>query len=150
MLKKISLAAAMAVLVCGAAAAADGGRDPLAGSPVYSDPVFQDYVETAGGYLNPSRALKPSPAFRDAVAPSCAGARVLVSVTPGTRDMRRLLRDLGAAGFNFTGERTTRSRRGMRTRLLGWAGPSALEAIRKVPGVAAVRAGLRPAAKGAR
>jgi len=142
MFKKIFLAAA-AVLVLGLEARAGGGArpDPLAGSPVYSDPVFQDYIETAYGYLSPAGRLKPAPVFRDAVASTAAAASVRVSVNPGKRSIPELLKELSAAGFVFSGERTSYSRGGRKTSLLGFASPEALAAIRRVPGVAGIRVG---------
>ena len=44
--------------------------DPrLAGSPLYSDPVYQDFVETSYGYLNPNNIIKVRGDFRDALSP---------------------------------------------------------------------------------
>lgn len=146
-MKKLILAAVLAM--CGSLSyAGEVFPASLAGSPVYSDPVFQDYLETAGGYLSSSACFKPSQLFRDAPAsPSGRGVRVFVSITPATADLRGLLKELAAAGFEFAGERTSHTRRGTRTRLIGWASPASLDAIRAVPGVARVRVGAKKAAK---
>lgn len=140
-MKKIILAAVLAA-ACGTFSfAGEAYPASLAGSPVFSDPVFQDYMETAGGYLDPS-GRPPVRLFRDAPAsPSGRGARVFVTVTPSTGDLSGLLEELSAAGFEFAGERTSHSRRGARIRLLGWASPDSLDAIRGVPGVARLRVG---------
>lgn len=65
-IKLISFAAALAA---GAAFAAspEAPRDPLAGDGnAFSDPVFQDFVETADGYLNPKNAAGLRGDYRDA------------------------------------------------------------------------------------
>ena len=145
-MKELILAAVLAAVCGGLSFAAEGYPAQLAGSPVYSDPVFQDYMETAGGYLSSSAAFKPSAMFRDAVAsPSGRGVRFFVTITPAARDLRGLLKELTAAGFEFTGERTSHSRRGKRTRLLGWASAASLDAIRSTPGVAGVKVGAKKA-----
>jgi hypothetical protein len=141
MLKKIFLAVMAGGLLAQARPA--GGAEPapaaLAGSPVYSDPGFQDYVETAYGYLNPAARLKPVPAFRDAPVSPCAAGCLRLSVTPGGRELDALLKDLAAAGFVFSGERVSHSASGRKLRLLGRARPESLGAIRRVRGAAAVR-----------
>lgn len=141
-MKKIILAAVLAA-VCGTFSfAGEAYPAALAGSPVFSDPVFQDYMETAGGYLSPAGGLKPVQLFRDAPAsPSGRDVRVFLTVTPSTGDMDGLLEELASAGFEFAGERTSYGRRGAQVRLLGWASSADLEAIRGVPGVARVRVG---------
>jgi hypothetical protein len=141
MMKKIFLAAVAAVSLAQAAPAGGAENAPaaLAGSPVYSDPGFQDYVETAYGYLNPAARLKPAPVLRDAPASPCAAGCVRVSVTPAARELDGLLRDLAAAGFVFSWERTAHSASGSKLRLLGKARPESLGAIRRVRGAAAVR-----------
>lgn len=145
-MKKIFLAAVLAA-ACGTLSfAGEAFPAALAGSPVFSDPVFQDYMETAGGYLDPAGKIKPAQLFRDAPAsPSFRGVRVFLAISVSTGDLRGLLRELTAAGFEFSGERTSYGRRGPRTRLLGWAGPAALDAIRATPGVARVRVGAKKA-----
>lgn len=145
-MKKIFLAAVLAA-VCGTLSfAAEAFPASLAGSPVFSDPVFQDYMETAGGYLDPAGRLKPAQLFRDAPAsPSARGVRIFVTISVSTGDLRGLLRELTAAGFEFSGERTSYGKRGKRTRLLGWVGPGSLDAVRGVPGVARVRVGAKKA-----
>lgn len=141
MMKKIFLAVMAGAMLAQARPA--GGAEPvpaaLAGSPVYSDPGFQDYVETAYGYLNPAARLKPAPALRDAPASPCAAGCVRVSVTPAAVEMTELLRNLSAAGFVFAGERVSYSASGRKVRLLGKARPADLGAIRRVRGAAAVR-----------
>lgn len=147
MLKQTVLAFLISA-ACGAAYGGEARPAALAGSPVYSDAAFQDYVETAFGYLNPSRAPRRLPAFRDAAAaPAQAGGRVFVAVRPSTRDLAGLLRKLGPAGFTLAGERTSYRAAGKRTVLLGWAEAGALKAIRGIAGVAAVSKvkGVRPA-----
>ena len=157
-MKKLILAAvAGAVLAAASAAQANTAFDArLAGSAVYSDPAFQDFVETSQGYLNPRYAPQAVPAFRDAVAaPASAApvktpAYVFVSILPGTTDYSRLVADLsGTAGFVLKGERTSYTGGSRKTRILGWVKSSLLEAARNTPGVASVRVlkGARPAAR---
>ncbi|MDO8806736.1 MAG: hypothetical protein Q7R35_20180 [Elusimicrobiota bacterium] len=70
MLKKILFAVSFG-FSCGgnAAALGDMAYDPrLAGSAVYSDPGFQDFIETSYGYLNPLNKPPYTVNFRDAVA----------------------------------------------------------------------------------
>lgn len=147
-------------MACGAAAPAQENRafDPrLAGSPVYSDPGFQDYIETSYGYLNPRNRARVRTDFRDAVAspearkPRGAAARpvkyVFVSILPKARDYSALLGELSASsGFIFSGERTVYARNSRKTRLLGWVRADRLAAVRANPGVAGVRQ-VRPARK---
>lgn len=127
--------AVSAILVCGSCVLS--GAAPavnLAGSSVYSDPVFQDYVETADGYLNPSR--RPA-AYRDAVisAPA-AKSHVFVSILPKARDYRKLVLDLTAkAGFRLTGESVSQEGRARRVRILGWVRADSLEQLSENPGV---------------
>ncbi|MDA8244901.1 MAG: hypothetical protein M0025_12390 [Elusimicrobia bacterium] len=138
---KKAILAAILVLACGFGAEA---ADRLAGSPVYSDPAFQDFVETSYGYLNPAN----SPArFRDsvasrsssAVAEAGRGGYVFVAVLPGQADRRELLERLRAsAGFVFRGERVSGKGKARSVRLLGWVRSGELAALRAVPGVARV------------
>jgi len=74
MLKKIFLAVTFSFLCGGSASALEGKAfDPrLAGSAVYSDPGFQDFIETAYGYLNPLNRLPVAVNYRDAVASPAA------------------------------------------------------------------------------
>lgn len=152
-MKKLILAAvAVAVLAVAAAAQAPAFDARLAGSPVYSDPAFQDFVETSQGYLNRRYAPQAAPAFRDAVAAPAAAAAakkavyVFVSILPRTTDYSSLVSDLsGSAGFVLKGERTAYSKGFRQTRLLGWVKAASLEAVRANPGVAGVYVG-----KGAR
>jgi len=141
MLKKIFLAVMAGAVLAQAVAAAGAEPAPaaLAGSPVYSDPGFQDYVETAYGYLNPAARLKPAPVLRDAPASPCAAGCVRVSVTPAARELSALLKDLAAAGFVFSGESVSYSAAGRKVRLMGKARPESLPAIRGVRGAAAVK-----------
>lgn len=76
MLKKIFLAATFTFLCSGSASAlGDKTYDPrLAGSAAYSDPGFQDFIETAYGYLNPLRQPPAAVNYRDAVASPAAAA----------------------------------------------------------------------------
>ena len=137
-MKKIFLAAVLAA-VCGSFSyGGQSSPDALAGSPLYSDPVFQDYIETAYGYLNPANRFLPAPVYRDAVA-SPAQASVFLIITPAKGGAAGLLERLSAAGFLFAGERTSYAGGGKVTRLLGRASPGSVEAIRKVEGVAGVR-----------
>jgi hypothetical protein len=150
-MKKIFLAVlAAAVLGVASEARASGAFDArLAGSPVYSDLAFQDFVETAYGYLNPRHAPQPAPAYRDAVAASPAVASqkggpgyIFVSILPSTTDYSSLLSELsGAAGFILKGERTSYSKGFRQTRILGWVKTVSLQAVRANPGVAAVYVG---------
>ena len=78
MLKKLFFAVSFGFL-CGGNAPAQGtaGADTrLAGAAVYSDPGFQDFIETAYGYLNPRHKLLPAGNFRDAPASPAAAAPV--------------------------------------------------------------------------
>ncbi len=145
-MKKIFLAVMIAAACGSFSYGGESSPDALAGSPLYSDPVFQDYIETAYGYLNPANRFLPAPVYRDAVA-SPAEASVFLIITPARGDMAGLLERLSAAGFSFAGERTSYSRGSKITRLLGRASPGAVEAIRKVEGVAGVRLGGKKARK---
>ena len=59
--------------VPGSAQTAAEGKDPLAGGePFFSDPAFQDFLETSYGYLNPENTPKPRDDFRDALGPVAA------------------------------------------------------------------------------
>ena len=64
-----------------AAQAPVAARDPLAGDETgFSDPVFQDYMETSDGYLNSKNTPKLSNDFRD--APSSLSAPTLKAPFP--------------------------------------------------------------------
>lgn len=147
---KKSILAVIAVLGLAGAAAAQGvpSFDPrLAGSAVYSDPAFQDFVETAYGYKNP-RNMPARPAdLRDAVASPAVPAvkdLVFVSILPSTTEYAGLLSELSrSAGFVFKGERTRYANGYRQTRLLGWVRASSLKALRANPGIAAVRVGSK-------
>lgn len=150
MSRKILLAALLSL--CGGvnapaqlpAAAAGTG---LGGLAVYSDPGFQEFIETSYGYLSPRHSPRPSGRLRDAVAAprkaAAAGAReeayVFVSILPATRDHAGLLRQLAASsGFVLSGERTIYIKGAKETRLVGRARASGLAAIRANSGVAGV------------
>ncbi|HAF94496.1 MAG: hypothetical protein A2X34_06430 [Elusimicrobia bacterium GWC2_51_8] len=52
------------------AAQENPGYDPrLIGSSPYTDPAYQDFIETSYGYLNPNNAIKARGGFRDALSP---------------------------------------------------------------------------------
>lgn len=146
-MKKLILAAVAGAVLAGAVPAqANTAFDArLAGSAVYSDPAFQDFVETSQGYLNPRYAPQAVPAFRDALAaPASAApvktpAYVFVSILPKTTDYASLVSDLsGTAGFVLKGERTVYSKGFRQTRIMGWVKAVSLEAVRANPGVAGV------------
>lgn len=153
-MKKMILAV-LAAAVLGPVAEArvnSGFNAGLAGCPVFSDPAFQDFVETSQGYLNPRYAPQAAPAFRDAVAAPAAAAPakkaryIFVSILPRTTDYSSLVSDLsGSAGFVLKGERTAYAKGVSQTRILGWVKAASLEAVRANPGVAGVSVG-----KGAR
>ncbi|MEI7527581.1 MAG: hypothetical protein WCK76_01450 [Elusimicrobiota bacterium] len=72
---KKTMFAVLLGLLCGASApaqetAADEAK--LAGSAVYSDPGFQDFIETSYGYLNPRHNAPLTRGLRDAVAAPAA------------------------------------------------------------------------------
>lgn len=150
-MKKIFLAVlAAAVLGIASEASASGvAGSQLAGSRVYSDLAFQDFVETAHGYLNPRYTPQPAPAYRDAVsaAPAAAAEKgrtgyIFISILPSTTDYSSLLSELaGSAGFILKGERTSYSKGFRQTRILGWVKTVSLQAVRANPGVAAVLIG---------
>ncbi|OIO03808.1 MAG: hypothetical protein COX65_05250 [Elusimicrobia bacterium CG_4_10_14_0_2_um_filter_56_8] len=162
MIRTILFSAAFG-LVCGASSAAQ--EEPsfdarLAGSPVYSDPGFQEYIETAYGYLNPENISGVPADLRDAVASPPAGAGktlsgdaeeyVFVSILPKTTDYTLLLGEIHvSAGFVLTGERTAHSNCAKKTRIIGWAKAAGLASIRRDPGVAGVRVERPGASKAA-
>lgn len=132
----------------------------LAGSAAYSDPGFQDFIETSYGYLNPSSPMRQGRDFRDAPsfkgtaaasAPKPAAAKpessaaakyVFVSIAPKARNYASLLEDISAsAGFIFYGERLSRSKTANKVRIVGWARADRLTALHDHPGVAGVRVG---------
>ncbi|MDA8132484.1 MAG: hypothetical protein M0011_13355 [Elusimicrobia bacterium] len=138
---KKAILAAVLVLTCGFGAEA---ADVLAGSPVYSDPVFQDFVETSYGYMN--QANNPV-RFRDSVASRSSstvaeagrGGYVFVVILPGRSDYSELLERLRvSAGFVFKGERVSRKGKTRTVRLLGWVRAGELDALNAVPGVVRV------------
>lgn len=141
----------LAVLVLAALArpaAAEGWPAALAGSPVYSDQAFQDFVETAYGYKGPAGDALRAPAYRDAVAAPAApaapaGAYVYVSILPRLAGGAALAAELErSAGFILTGRRCLVSGGIRRVRLQGWVKAGAVEALRANPGVAGLRVGF--------
>lgn len=143
-MKKIFLAVMIAAACGSFSYSGENSPEALAGSPLYSDPVFQDYIETAYGYLNPANRFLPAPVYRDAVA-SPAEASVFLIITPAKGDAAGLLERLSAAGFSLAGERISYAGGSKTIRLLGRASPASVEAIRKVEGVAGVRIGGKKA-----
>lgn len=135
-MKKLILAVS-AILVCGTCAIAGATSTiKLTGSSVYSDPVFQDYVETADGYLNPAR--RPAAKYRDSVISSTSSKKgyVFVSILPKAKDYSSLVRQLGSsAGFRLTGERISLEGRLKRVRIVGWVRADSLEQLSENPGV---------------
>lgn len=88
MLKEIFLAVTFG-FICGGSASALGDKpyDPrLAGSAVYSDPGFQDFIETTYGYLNPRYKTLFTVDFRDAVASPAAAPKKAVRAGAKTRN----------------------------------------------------------------
>jgi|GEM_PF-2199400 len=151
MFRKILFAVSFG-LALGAEASAQGpsSRDPLAGSPVYSDPGFQEFVETTYGYLNPNNKDRAVTTYRDAVASPApaprkaararSGKYVFVSILPKARDYSGLVEELSAsAGFVFSGERTVHLKSVKKTRIVGWVLASRFSSVRNNPGVAGVR-----------
>lgn len=150
---RIILTAVFLGFACAAALPAQPVKafDPrLAGSPVYSDPGFQEFVETSYGYLRPGSGAAGAAGFRDSVAsPAPAAPRkaarakgekyILVSIQPKSPDYSGMLGEISAsAGFVLSGERITHLKNGKIITLLGRVPASGLAAIRKNPGVAAV------------
>lgn len=151
MLRKIFLTVSL-IFVFGAnvlAQAAPAYDARLAGSRVYSDPGFQEFIETSYGYLNPRNKVRVVNDFRDSVASPArsmdaagakAGKYVFVSIQPRARDYSGLLRELSAsAGFVLSGERTSYKKNVKKTRLVGWVPAEGVSAIRRNPGVAGLR-----------
>lgn len=152
---KLLLAVLVTAALARPAAAAEPARDPLAGSPVYSDQAFQDFVETAYGYKGPAGAALRAPAYRDAAASAAApkpaskaGAYVYVTILPRLPGGAALAAELErSAGFILTGRRFLAAGGIKRVRLQGWVKAAALEALRANPGVAGLRVGFgKPAA----
>ena len=153
MLRKILFAVSL-TFVFGAnvlAQAAPAYDARLAGSRVYSDPGFQEFIETSYGYLNPRNKAHVVTDFRDSVASPAparkavltgakAGKYVFVSIRPKAGDYSGLLRELSAsAGFVLSGERISYKKNAKKTRLLGWVPAEGVSAIRRNPGVAGLR-----------
>jgi len=65
---KKNLIIAILLTACAANLSAEGvysAGDPLAGAGPYADPVFQDFIETADGYLNSKNTLAIRTDFRE-------------------------------------------------------------------------------------
>ena len=163
MLKKIFLTISCGLALGGSALAqANNYYDSrLSGSGIYSDPGFQEFVETRDGYLNPRHKPAQAGDLRDAVASTAPASSltralkndklVFVSVLPKGKNHSTLIAEIQAsAGFVLSGERTSRSKKSKRTRIMGWVPAGSLELIRKNPGVAAVRIEKESAMKAAR
>ncbi|MBI4802411.1 MAG: hypothetical protein HY796_07805 [Elusimicrobia bacterium] len=145
-MKRALLTVSLGVCACAGGfaqeAPAYGAR--LADSAVYSDPGFQDFIETAYGYLNPLNKPEAGADFRDAPASRAGGGAgddkyVFVRILPRSQNYSALLQELSAcAGFVLYGERTVYSKSGRTTQLLGWARAGSLAAISQNPGVAGV------------
>ncbi|MCX5792768.1 MAG: hypothetical protein NTY45_11240 [Elusimicrobia bacterium] len=94
MFKKLMFAVLLGLL-CGASApaqetAADAAK--LAGSAVYSDPGFQDFIETSYGYLNPRHNAPLTRGLRDAVAaPAAPAADALRKAAPADKKAKETL-----------------------------------------------------------
>ena len=154
MLKKMIMAAALGFVWASNLAAqtvADYDQK-LSGSAEYSDPGFQEFMETSDGYLSLRSRASFAGDFRDAVvspaarpgksvrAGAKAGEYVFVSILPKAKNYKALVRELSAsAGFVLSGERTIHLKNAKRTRIVGWVKASGFETIRKNPGVARVR-----------
>lgn len=145
----VSLTFAFGADVLAQAAPAYDAR--LAGSRVYSDPGFQEFIETSYGYLNPRNKARLPNDLRDSVASPAAqlkaarpaakaGKYVFVSIQPRSGDYSGLLRELSAsAGFVLSGERVSYTKNAKKTRLVGWVPAEGVAAIRGNPGVAGLR-----------
>ncbi len=99
-------------LLCGASApaqetAADEAK--LAGSAVYSDPGFQDFIETSYGYLNPRHNAPLTRGLRDAAASPAAApaADALHKAAPADKKAKETL--------SSCSQKTGRHCRGLRT-----------------------------------
>ncbi|HAN05788.1 MAG TPA: hypothetical protein DCW72_09075 [Elusimicrobia bacterium] len=144
---KILLAVLVLAALARPSAAADPSVDALAGSPVFSDQAFQDFVETVYGYKGPAGDALRAPAYRDAVAAPAPvpkkGAYVYVSILPRLAGGAALAAELErSAGFILTGRRYLVSGGVKRVRLNGWVKAWAVEALRYNPGVAGLRVGF--------
>ena len=103
-MRKIILAAVLAAgFAAGAAAQTPEEVARQTSTPGFSDPSFQDFVETVYGYMSPGN--RPA-ALRDAVAsssvavvpaPAARAAYVFVSILPRDADYSALLRDLSSS-----------------------------------------------------
>jgi hypothetical protein len=148
MLKRTILAVCLALSAPGFGVAQEPGpRAPgLEEAAGYSDPGFQEYVETLYGYLSPLGRASLAADFRDAPAARIkpkagrTGGYVFVNILPRTRDRAALAAKISAtAGFVLAGERTVRLKRQKRTSLLGWARITELATILGDPDVVWLR-----------
>ena len=125
-----------------AAPAAPAYEARLAGSAVYSDPGFQDFVETSYGYLSPrsSLTLRDAAAAPAPVKPAVKAPKyVFVSIMVKRGNYAGFLSRLGAsAGFKMSGERVCRYKNAKTTCLLGWVRADRLCQVRKSPMVTKV------------
>ena len=168
MLNKILLAVSLGFFACASGAAQ---QTPvydirLNGLPVYSDPGFQEFIETSYGYLGGRNKIRAERDLRDSVSsrvpalktniasvpaaqflqsapashvrPSAANY-VFVSIQPKVINYSGLLQDISAsAGFVLYGERTVYLKSERTTLIVGWARAERLEHIFNNPGVAKV------------
>lgn len=143
-MKRIILAVLMAAGFAGSAAAQFPG---MAGAASFSDPAFQDFVETTYGYMNPRTGIAAR--LRDSVASPASGAAVVfVSILPKAADYEALLRELSAsAGFVLKGERVRLVKGVRQVRIVGWARADGVAAIRASAGVAGVAIGRKKTAR---
>lgn len=143
-MNKKTIIAAAAWLVLGplAAQAAPSDTARLAGSSVYSDPGFQEFIETSYGYLRPGSRLKPVSDLRDSVASRAKTEKhVFVSIMVKKNDYAGLVDQLGiSAGFKMSGERICRYKNARTVRIIGWLRADSLGQVRKNPLVAKVSA----------
>lgn len=132
----------LGLLLCAGADAKTSifARFRMEGRATYTDPSFQDFVETAYGYLNPAR--KSAAGLRDAV--SDKENHIFVTVLPKEKDYSGLLEEMSAeAGFVLYSEQTLHSKAGKTVQLFGWARADRLDAIIRNPGASKVFIGRR-------
>jgi len=146
-MKKAILAAMLAAVAVVQAQAAPavppiaGRQAGLAGAAVFSDPGYQEFIETSYGYLNKRGSLRDSLNERAAFAarPEGRPGYVFVSLQPKIVDSAALLERVQAsAGFILSGERVCR-RGGVKvTCLIGWVPAASLKALKSDPLLAKV------------
>ncbi|MBU2573561.1 MAG: hypothetical protein KKH28_05740 [Elusimicrobia bacterium] len=137
-LKSAILTLALGLFACAACSAQD---NPFANyqenQAAYSDPSFQDFIETSYGYLQPAK----KPALRDAVADK-APRQIFITILPKDPDYAGLVKEITAsAGFVLYGEQTIHSKSGKTIQLLGWARADRLVKIFQNPGAVKVYIG---------